>query len=100
MGIKLNEGDICLGGALVSNRHDALTVETSGGISKEFRRGAYPCVNRGGRGHEVVKRTDLAKVVPPPIELVDWDAVEAGTYVRPKAESKPSDRNGNGGLFE
>ena len=26
MGIKLSEGDTCLGGALISNRHDALTV--------------------------------------------------------------------------
>src|SRR5262249_41235377 len=29
MGIKLKKGDACLGGALVSNRHDALVVETS-----------------------------------------------------------------------
>ena len=69
IGIKLDNDDVCLGGALVSNRHDALMVETSGGITKEFRRGAYPCVNRGGRGHEVVKRTDLVRVIPPAIEL-------------------------------
>jgi len=95
IGIKLDDDDFCLGGALVSNRHDALTVETSGGITKEFRRGAYPCVHRGGRGHEVVKRADLARVVPPPIELVDWEAVEAGTYNKHKTEPKP-ERNGDG----
>ncbi len=78
IGLKLNDGDMCLGGALVSNRHDALVVMTSGGIKKEFRRGAYPCVARGGKGHEVVKRAELVAVVPPPIELVDWDNVEAG----------------------
>jgi DNA gyrase subunit A len=101
MGIKLDKDDVCLGGALVSSRHDALTVVTSGGITKEFRRGAYPCVHRGGRGHEVVKRADLARVVPPPIELVDWEAVEAGTYSKPKAAPKP-ERNGDGDgtLFE
>ena len=99
IGIKLDEGDVCLGGALVSNRHDALTVETSGGIKKEFRRGAHPCVNRGGKGQEVVKRADLAKVLPEPIELVDWDAVEAGGTGRPKSEGR-AERNGIGGLFE
>jgi len=101
IGIKLSEGDVCLGGALVSNRHDALSVETSGGITKEFRRGAYPCVNRGGRGHEVVKRAELARVVPAAIELVDWEAVEAGNVGRPKPENKPEQGgNGKGTLFE
>ena len=99
IGIKIEEGGACLGGALVSNRHDALTVETSGGIKKEFRRGAYPCVNRGGRGHEVVKRAELARVLPAPIELVDWDAVEAGGNGKPKGESR-GERNGSGTLFE
>jgi DNA gyrase subunit A len=100
MGIKLGDDDVCLGGALVSNRHDALTVETSGGITKEFRRGAYPCVNRGGRGHEVVKRADLARVVPAAIELVDWEALEEEGAVRFKSNGKPSERNGDGTLFE
>ena len=99
IGIKLNDNDVCLGGALVSNRHDALSVETSGGITKEFRRGAYPCVNRGGRGHEVVKRADLARVVPRPIELIDWEAVEEGGVIRPKTEPN-QERNGDGTLFE
>ena len=71
----------------------------SGGIKKEFRRGAYPCVNRGGRGHEVVKRAELARVLPAPIELVDWDAVEAGGNGKPKGESR-GERNGSGTLFE
>ena len=34
MGIKLQEDDVCLGGALISNRRDALLVETAGGRSK------------------------------------------------------------------
>ena len=84
----------------MSNRHDALAVETSGGITKEFRRGAYPCVNRGGRGHEVVKRGELARVIPPPIELVDWEAIEEEGTVKYKSNGKPSERNGDGTLFE
>ena len=98
IGIKLDDNGVCLGGALVSNRHDALIVETSGGITKEFRRGAYPCVNRGGRGNEVVKRADLARVVPPAIELVDWETFgESGS---PKPRNGKSERNGDGTLFE
>src|SRR5262249_4225298 len=83
IGIKLEEDDSCLGGALVSNRHDALIVETTGGVERDFRRGAYPCVNRGCKGHEVIKRGGLVRVLPPPIDLVAWEALEGG--------------NGNGG---
>lgn len=105
IGIKLDDDDVCLGGALVSNRHDALAVETSGGITKEFRRGAYPCVGRGGRGHEVVKRAELVRVVPPPIDLVDWEAVEEEGTVKYKGNGKPTngkpvERNGDGTLFD
>src|SRR5207248_1236047 len=87
MGVKLDDGDTCLGGALISNRHDALVMETSGGKTMEFRRGKYEMTSRGGKGFEAVKRTTFVRVVPPPIELVDWDSVEA------KGEDK--DRNGN-----
>jgi len=85
MGIKLEKGDVCLGAALISNRHDALTVETSGGRTMEFRRGAYQTVSRGGKGFEAVKRASFTRVVPPPIELVDWEQVEGKV-----------DGNGNG----
>jgi hypothetical protein len=56
-------------------------------------------VNRGGRGHEVVKRADLARVIPRPIELIDWDALEEEGVVKPKSEPR-SDQNGDGTLFE
>jgi DNA gyrase subunit A len=100
IGIKLEEGENCLGGALVSNRHDALTVETTGGGTKEFRRGAYPCVGRGGKGHEVVKRGGLIRVLPHTIELVDWDALEGNGNGKPERTGK-HEKNGDGkGLFE
>jgi DNA gyrase subunit A len=88
IGIKLGKDDVCLGGALSGNRFDALVVETSGGVRKEMRRGAYPATHRGGKGYEVVKRADLQKVIAPPIELVDWEQMEGG---------KPGERNGHGG---
>jgi DNA gyrase subunit A len=102
IGIKLDQGDVCLGGALIGNRHDALTMETAGGKTMEYRRGAYPTTGRGGKGFEAVKRTKFVRVVPLAIELVDWDQVEG----RVPAKEKPADRNGDGkdgeqkGLFE
>jgi DNA gyrase subunit A len=89
MGIKLEEGDACLGGALISNRHDALVMETAGGKTQEFRRGKYETTSRGGKGFEAVKRTTFVRVVPPPIELVDWDQVEEkGKDAEPNGEQK------------
>jgi DNA gyrase subunit A len=76
MGIKLEDGDVCLGGALINSRHDALTVQTAKDNTMEFRRGKYQVTSRGGKGFEAVKRTTFARVVPRAIELVDWDAIE------------------------
>jgi DNA gyrase subunit A len=86
IGIKLHDKDVCLGGALISNRHDALVVETAGERTMEFRRGKYETVSRGGKGFEAVKRTTFVRVVPPPIELVNWDEIEG----------KKTNGNGNG----
>jgi DNA gyrase subunit A len=76
IGIKLEKGDTCLGGALVRNQNDALVVETSGGKQMEFY-GSREITSRGGKGFEAVKRTSFVRLVPPPIELVDWDKVES-----------------------
>ena len=76
MGIKLEDGDACVGGAAVGGgRFDKLTAEAESGVVKEFGIGAYPPQQRGGKGREH-KRTPLARVVPPAIELVNWEEVE------------------------
>jgi DNA gyrase subunit A len=102
LGIHLSRNDTVLGGALIGSRFDALVVETSGGRTMEFRRGAHPPVHRGGKGAEVVKRTKLLRVVPRPIELPDWDAVDGGKPERakekekePREAEKPEERNGH-----
>ena len=102
MGIKLSDDDVCLGAALVSNRHDALSVETDGGTIREFRRGAYQTVSRGGKGHEVIKRGGFKAVIPPPIDLIDWEALEEEGLVKVKGNGKTHERNGEakGTLFE
>jgi DNA gyrase subunit A len=76
MGIKLTDDDTCLGGALISGRHDKLAVETSGGKVIEFGKDKYEVTSRGGKGFEAVKRSTFVRVLPPPIELVDWEAME------------------------
>lgn len=75
IGIKLEKDDTCLGGALIRNQNDALVVETSGAKQMEFF-GSREMNSRGGKGFEAVKRTSFVRVVPPQIELVDWDKVE------------------------
>jgi DNA gyrase subunit A len=90
MGIKLEEGDTCLGGALMSGRFDKMVLETSGGRTMEFGPAKYEQTSRGGKGFEAVKRANFVRVVPPPIELVDWDKVEG------KEEKGKPEANGNG----
>jgi DNA gyrase subunit A len=90
MGIKLGKGDSCLGGALMSGRFDKMILETSGGRTQEFGRGKYEVTSRGGKGFAAVKRTSFTRVVPPPIELVNWDEIEG------KAEEKNGKVEGNG----
>jgi DNA gyrase subunit A len=99
IGIKLDEGDTCIGGALVHGRFSKMDVETSGGIAKEFG-GGIPVVGRGGIGRQEVKRTQFVKVKPPPIELTDWEAIELAAEKNGK--HKNGERNGKatGGLFE
>jgi DNA gyrase subunit A len=76
MGIKLEPGDACLGGALMGGRFDKFVLETSGGKTMEFGRAKYEVTSRGGKGFEAVKRAAFVRVVPPPIELVNWEEIE------------------------
>ncbi|MSU78943.1 MAG: DNA topoisomerase IV subunit A [Gemmataceae bacterium] len=92
IGIKLDDSDTCIGGALITRKSQMLQVETSGGKTLEFT-GRHDTVSRGSKGFESVKRTSLTRIVPPAIELVNWDEVEG--KVTEKA-SKP----GQGTLFE
>ncbi len=105
LGIKLDGDDECIGGTIIGSRFDALAVETSGGKTQEYRRGAHQSVARGGKGQEVVKRATLVRVVPPPIELVNWDEIEgkvprALREEKPKVVDRPAEGGGNGTLFD
>jgi hypothetical protein len=52
--------------------------------------------SRGGKGFEAVKRTNFVRIVPPPIELVDWDKIEGKVGKNGKAETYGEQRS----LFE
>ena len=94
IGIKLEPDDECIGGALVNDarRYEAnrLVVETESGKPQEFGPLAIKSQNRGGKGEKPGARTKFARVVPPAIELVNWDEVEG------KAPKKDAEKNGNG----
>ena len=85
------------------NQNDALVMETSGGKQMEFY-GSREMASRGGKGIEAVKRASFVRVVPPPIELVDWEQVEGREKPKEKAAERNGDgRNGDGeqkGLFD
>jgi DNA gyrase subunit A len=93
IGIKLDDDDSCLGGALIGNRHDACVVETAGGRTHELRRGAYTVTHRGGKGFELVKRSTLIRVMPPPVDLVNWEEFE-------DKEGKPKTGRNGKNLFD
>jgi DNA gyrase subunit A len=76
MAVKMSGDDRCLGAVLVTKSNDALEVETSAGKIVTLTARKYQPAGRGGRGHAVQKRTRLVRVLPPPIELVDWDKRE------------------------
>ena len=91
MGIKLGDEDHCLGGVVISGKDDFLQVETTTGKTLDFRPSKYELVTRGGKGFEAVKRSEFAKIIVPPIELVNWDEIADAEAQKP---SKPK------GLFD
>jgi len=91
MGIKLLGDDICLGGALVAEKSDRMSVQTSADKVLEFSGSKYDVTSRGGKGFEAVKRSDFVRVLPAPITLVDWDEIEG--------KKKEPGANGQGTLF-
>jgi DNA gyrase subunit A len=98
IGIKLADGDRCIGGALVSSRFTKMDVETSGGQVRELG-GGKATVSRGGSGYQEVKRTQFVRIKTPPIDLTDWEALELALGEK-NGNGKP-ERNGKhtGGLF-
>ena len=95
VGIKLDGGDQCVGGALVSdgrrNELNRLTLEMDNGKADEYTPERVKAQDRGGKGERVRQRVEFVRAVPPPIELVNWDEVEG----RPEKKPRDPERNGH-----
>ena len=83
MGIKLDDGDRVIGGALVTdgrvNDRNRIVIETESGKTQEYTPKGTMAVGRGGKGEKPGLRTNFSRVIPQPIELVNWDEVEGKT---------------------
>jgi DNA gyrase subunit A len=99
IGIKLEKNDVCIGGAVIGVFQDRLVVETSGGKTMEFSP-RYETTSRGGKGFEAVKRANFTRVVPPAIELVDWDKVEEKAEPKGKEVGKGKTNEEQSQLFD
>ncbi len=76
VGMKLDPQDRCIGGLLTARNSDKLVLETSSGKTLELTRQGQPLVHRGSKGLDVVRRSTLTRIVPPPIELIDWENLD------------------------
>jgi DNA gyrase subunit A len=89
IGIKLDAGDVCLGGELLTSgkRKDAVKflVETESERMDEYTYDRPKTQNRGGKGEKLGGvRTKLNRVVPAPIVLANWDDVGEAKPEKPK----------------
>jgi DNA gyrase subunit A len=95
IGIKLEDDDVCLGGALVNDARryetNRIVVETESGKEQDFGPLAVKSQNRGGKGDKPGVRTKFVRVIPPPIDLVNWEEVDG---------KAPKARDGDGSLFQ
>ena len=73
--ISLVAGARVIGAHLVSGFRESMQVENTRGTMIDLRRGKYQPVSRGGKGQEVIRRGGLLRVVPPPVEVVDWSPI-------------------------
>ena len=75
-GIKMESDDQVLGAKLLSRPSDTLRVDNSNGTTLSFGQMKYMVTSRGGKGHKTSQRNDFSGIVPEPIKLVDWAALE------------------------
>jgi len=75
-GIKMESGDEVLGAKLLTRPSDTLRVDNSNGTTLSFGQMKYNVTSRGGKGIKTSQRNEFSAIVPEPIELVDWAALE------------------------
>ena len=75
-GIRVAADDQVLGAALLTNPRDCLHVQTTAEKEMVFGQVKYEITSRGGKGVRTSHRSGFAKIIRPPIELVDWTKFE------------------------
>jgi DNA gyrase subunit A len=68
--IKLEDGDHVIGFTLTKDKNVGLTVETDSGRQVTITPGNHEVTSRGGKGHQVFKKSEV-KYVPPSVELTE-----------------------------
>lgn len=76
-GMKVAPDDVVLGATQLTHARDCLHVMTTADKEMVFGQVKYEVTSRGGKGVRTSHRSGFAKIIHPPIELVDWAALEA-----------------------
>jgi DNA gyrase subunit A len=75
-GIKLAPEDEVLGAIQLARPSDCLHVINEHDKELSFGQMKYSVTARGGKGIKTSTRTGFKQIIPPPIELVDWEQFE------------------------
>ena len=75
-GMKVATDDQVLGAALLTHPRDCLHVITTSEKEMVFGQVKYEVTSRGGKGIRTSHRSGFARILRPPIELVDWTKFE------------------------
>jgi DNA gyrase subunit A len=75
-GIKLAPDDEVLGAVQLGRPSDCLYVINAHDKQLSFGQMKYGVTARGGKGIKTSTRTGFKEIVPPPIQLVDWEQFE------------------------
>jgi DNA gyrase subunit A len=67
--MRLAKGDRILGFALSNAARDGLEVETSRGRREIVRTTKFEITNRGNKGKLIIRRGNLSRIVPTPVEI-------------------------------
>lgn len=76
-GMRLDPKDELLGLALMGRPSDVLRVKMTNDKEVTFGQMKYAITSRGGKGIRTSQRNGFAEIISPPIELVDWNSLEA-----------------------
>ena len=75
-GMKMVKDDDLIGAAIMSRPSDSLKVINSNDTQITIGQGKYQITSRGGKGIRTSQRNEIASIIKPPIELIDWSQLE------------------------